>query len=274
MNILQLPFTLSAHSLNFIQHLLNLFSMNAFLYCSLLMLLSCHEAKQPEPTPVTDNSLQTDTAARAFYATEDSVTIFDTVDDSIAYTKQAFNNIIDQYPELVSKDIYHPDITYNGLRKKGVRFSSESGQDEYYTLYAYFLNKRNDDTIFAARRNQLIQTYELINSLFQKLQGGGTYFGHQLSRIQAYVAYDIYQLRWSNQPSKKDISKQKALFIQSLRQIITDTYNGSNAIATSVLPEHLKKLTAIVDQIAMNITDLWYLRKVQQFLYRYYSYTG
>ena len=248
--------------------------MKSFLYCSLLMLLSCHEAKQPEPTPVTDDNLQTDTAACAFYATEDSVKIFDTGDDSITYTKQAINNIIDQCPELVSKDIYHPDITYNGLRKKGIRFSSELGQDEYYTLYAYFLNKRNDDTSISSRSNQLTQTYELINSLFQKLQGGGTYFGHQLSRIQAYVAYDIYQLQWSNQPHKKDISKQKALFIQSLRQIITDTRQGSNVIATSVLPQRLKELNAIVDQIAINITDLWYLRKVQQFLYRYYSYTG
>lgn len=248
--------------------------MKPFLYCSLLMLLSCHEAKQPEHTPVTDNSLQTDTAARAFYITEDSVKILDTGEDSITYTKQTINNIIDQYPELVSKDIYHPDIVYHGLRKKAIRFSSEVGQDEYYTLYAYFLNKRNDDSIILARSNQLTQTYELINSLFQKLQGGGTYFGHQLSRIQAYVAYDIYQLQWSNQPSKKDISKQKALFIQSLRQIITDTYKGSNVIATSVLLQRLKELNAIVDQIAMNIIDLWYLRKVQQFLYRYYSYTG
>lgn len=243
----------------------------------LFILFSCnqtnHDPKSIESLPETNNSKVADNTQ--YHATGDHVTIHLWYGDSMVYTKAEFDNIIDNYPELVSKDTYHPDITFYGLRKKEIRFSSEVGQDEYYGLYAYFLKQKNGDAVYSKRRRGLLLIYEKINELFKNIQDGGTYFGHQVSRMEGYVEYDIYQHKWNKTEQYQDekkIAKQKALFIQSLRQIIIDANLERNDIPREYMIKRMKNMNKMVDDIASHITDLFYLRKAQSFLYTHYSY--
>lgn len=254
--------------------------MKYFLGGCLFMFFSCNQTNHtPEPVqsieslPKSHNGKVADNAQ--YYATGEHVTIPLWNGDSLVYTKAEFDSIIDDYPELMSKDTYHPDITYYGLRKKEIRFSSEVGQDEYYVLYAYFLKQKNGDTVYSKRRKTLLLIYEKINDLFRIIQDGGTYFGHQVSRIEGYVEYDIYQHKWNKTEQYQDekkIAKQKALFIQSLRQIIIDADLQRNDIPKEYRIKRLKNMNRMVDDIANNISDLFYLRNAQSFLYAHYSY--
>jgi NADH:ubiquinone oxidoreductase subunit len=232
-----------------------------------------HDPRSIERLPETKNIKVADNSQ--YYATGDHVTIQLWHGDSLVYTKAEFNSIIDNYPELVSKNTYHPDITFHGLRKKETRFSSEVGQDEYYGLYAYFLKQKNGDAVYSKRRRTLLLIYEKINELFQNIQDGGTYFGHQVSRIEGYVEYDIYQHKWYKKEQYQDekkIAKQKALFIETLRQIIIDANLERNDIPQEYKIKRMKNMNRMVDEIANNITDLFYLRKAQRFMYTHYSY--
>ncbi len=243
----------------------------------LFILFSCnqtnHDPKSIESISETNNSKVADNTQ--YYATGDHVTIHLWYGDSLVYTKAEFDGIINDYPELVSKDTYHPDITFQGLRKKDIRFSSEVGQDEYYGLYAYFLKQKNGDAVYSKRRRTLLLIYEKINELFQNIQDGGTYFGHQVSRIEGYVEYDIYQHKWDKKEqyqNEKKIAKQKELFIQSLRQIIIDANLERNDIPQEYMIKRMNNMNKMVDDIASHITDLFYLRKAQSFLHTHYSY--
>jgi hypothetical protein len=254
--------------------------MKYFLVGCLFIFFSCNQTNHTpesfqsnESLPKTIHSKVTDNLS--YHATGDHVTIHLWYGDSLVYTKAEFDSIIGNYPELVSKDTYHPDITFNGLRKKGIRFSSEVGQDEYYGLYAYFLKQKNGDAVFSKRRKTLLSIYEKINELFRIIQDGGTYFGHQVSRMEGYVEYDIYQHKRNKTEQYQDekkIAKQKALFIQSLRQIIIDANLERNDIPKEYMTKRITNMNRIVDDIAGNITDLFYLRNTQSFLYTHYRY--
>ncbi|MBL0153394.1 MAG: hypothetical protein IPP93_07885 [Chitinophagaceae bacterium] len=53
---------------------------------------------------------------------------------------------------------------------------------------------------------------------------GGTYFTHQWGRILGYAEYSVYLLPKKASDIRKsyDITKQKELYIKSLRQLIDD----------------------------------------------------
>jgi len=254
--------------------------MKYFLAGCLFIFSSCNQTnhtpesvQRNESLPKTIHSKVTDNLS--YHATGDDVIIHLWYGDSLVYTKAEFDTIIINYPELVSKDTYHPDITFNGLRKQDLRFSSEVGQDEYYSLYAYFLKQKNGDEIFYKRRKTLLVIYEKINDLLRIIQDGGTYFGHQVSRIEGYVEYDIYLHKWNKTEqyqNEKKITKQKSLFIQSLRQMIVDANNERNDIPKEYMVKRMNNMNRIVDEIAGNITDLFYLRNAQRFLYTHYHY--
>lgn len=141
-------------------------------------------------------------------------------------------------------------------------------------MYAYFLKQRNGVTEFAQQRQKLIDIYSNINSLFGHFEYGGTYFGHQSSRILGYAEYSIYLLP----KTKDDISKtynittQKELYVKSLRQLIEDESKiDFNTLGQEKI-ERTKKLNKIVDELDKLITDNFYLRRAQEFHYGYYEY--
>ena len=64
-------------------------------------------------------------------------------------------------------------------------FSSEVGQDNYYSLYAYFLMQRDSSPALIQRRDKLNKICQGINDMAAELARGGTYYAHQYNRIPA-----------------------------------------------------------------------------------------
>ena len=145
-----------------------------------------------------------------YYTQQDTILIATEIGDTLKYAKIDFNNIVDKHTEFFEDYPKNPDQAYfNDMDKE--EFNSEVGQDVYYVLYAYFLKQRNGVEEFAQQRQKLINIYSNINSLFGHFQYGGTYFGHQSSRILGYAEYSIYLLPKSKDDISKtyDITKQK-----------------------------------------------------------------
>ncbi len=78
---------------------------------------------------------------RAKYHTDkDTVCIISYSKDTLKYSKEEFNDIVDNFPELTSLNTQNPDTAYaskiwvelidNSGEKKHLTFSSEAGQDE------------------------------------------------------------------------------------------------------------------------------------------------
>lgn len=247
-------------------------------YILLLTALSCNSPTKREDTKAdSDTSIHSSQTAQVnkskYYTTKDTLLITTETGDTLKYSKEEFNTIIDNHPELYSDSRQDPDPTYYcDADKKG--FSSESGQDEYYVLYAYFLKQKNGIGKYAERRNKLIDIYSNINSLFERLQYGGTYFGHRATRILGYAEYSVYLYNYyeNNLSKTYDISKQKDLYIKSLRQLIEDESKIDNETLGEEKLERNKELNTIVDKIDKAIIDNFYLRRAQEFQYGHYQY--
>ena len=224
----------------------------------------------------TSKNVEEDTSGKnpdsRFYTKLDTVAITTENDDTIKYSKKQFNELIDKHPEFVSDLPENPDRLYFCF-SNNAEFGSEAGQDQYYTLYAYFLKQRNGIEKYAAKRKKLTTIFSNINSIFGYVAYGGTYFGHQGYRIPAYAEYLVYVLSLDkeNDTDQYDISKQKKLYIRALRQIIEDESAidfeslGQNKI------DRIKKMNVLVDEIDHLITNSYDLRCAQYFHYQYYS---
>ena len=69
-----------------------------------------------------------------------------------------------------------------------------------------------------------------------------------------------------------NITKQKELYIKSLRQLIEDENKiDFNTLGQEKI-ERTKKLNKIVDELDKLITDNFYLRRAQEFQYGHYEY--
>jgi hypothetical protein len=258
-----------------------------------LCLLACKNTmKQPRPVisadtlaTVVDQQSSYSRIDSALYTDKDSVVIATEGRDTMVFTKEEFNNIITGYPELYSEWPEPPDITYaiRGINKQLIdtpgkvpiiSFESEAGQDTYYMLYAWFLQKeKTGEQKFAARRSNLIKIFTAINSLFGHIQYGGTYFGHQYKRIVGYAEYDIYwySAREDHFAKGYNIEKQKALYLASLRQLIEDEVGiDQNLFTTKDKKQRAKELLQIVDELQPLITDRFYLKCAQEFQYSHY----
>lgn len=159
-----------------------------------------------------------------FFALHDSVVIGTETGDTLKYSKEEFDRIINEHPELVTGNSYPPDqIYYCNGQDNG--FNSQAGQDSYFILYAYFLKNRNGEKKYSVLRKKLINAYLKINLLFKILELGGSYFGHQATRIVAYAEYVVYLYKQNEIYGTSKIygiTKQKELYLKSLRQLIKD----------------------------------------------------
>jgi len=246
---------------------------------SIFGFLSCNNRiQQSDKTQPIDTTAKVETTNKKdnskYYTTQDTLIIATEIGDTLKYGKEEFNEIIDNHPELVSDNIQNPDqIYYCSGEKEG--FNSEAGQDGYYMLYAYFLKNKNGDKKHSERRKNLIDIYLNINSLFGHFEYGGTYFGHQQARILGYAEFSVYLYKQNEtyRISKTyDITKQKELYIQSLRQLVSDESKIDFNTSGQEKIERTKKLNKIVDDIEKAITDNYYLRRTQDFHYGHYEY--
>lgn len=219
-----------------------------------------------------------------FYATTDSIKILSLTADTLVYSKNDFNEIVDNFPTLYQELPDHPDISYarsgyfkdiidKSGNKKHISFGSEYGQDQYYILYAYFLKKKNDAGELATRRKNITNIFIKINSILGILNYGGTYYGHQVSRINAYAEYAVYLYSKSSNDFNKSyhISKQKKLYIDLLRQKVSDEISIDNEAPTAIEKQKRQKdLFAKVDELDKLIIDNFYLTQAQNFQFSNY----
>ena len=215
----------------------------------------------------------------SFFAKSDSVLVGFPGFDTATYSRTEFNDIVAHFPELYRAPIFNPDIAYNGCNFSskpagGAGFNSEAGQDEFYVLYAFFLRKRDTGRMLAGSRDTLLLIFEEINRIFDDLNHGGTYYGHQSYRILGYAEYSIYLLSQEAEDFKKrySISAQKAAFINQLRQQIADEIGVDNELIgkdqkADARREMLKSVRKINDWIA----SYFYLREARKFMYEYYD---
>ena len=252
--------------------------MKTLLYISIFGFFSCNnqtqqsDKKQPiDTTAKTEKTNKIDNSK--YYTDQDTITIATEIGDTLKYAKAAFNSIVDKHPEFFQSYPENPDQTYYNDNDKE-EFGSEVGQDNYYELYAYFLKQKNGIEKYALQRKKLIDIYSNINSLFGHFQYGGTYFGHQSRRILGYAEYSIYLFPKKKEDIEKtyDITKQKELYIKSLRQLVSDESKiDFNTIGQEKI-ERTMELNKIVDDIDKAITDNYYLRRTQDFHYGHYEY--
>ncbi|RXK62429.1 hypothetical protein ESA94_05320 [Lacibacter luteus] len=213
------------------------------------------------------------------YAKSDSVIISSIHFDTIRYTKDEFNLIVDNFPSLHSHIPVHPDIAYaqSGYFKDIVNsdgdamhltFGSEQGQDRFYILYAYFLKNRNPEKELEAVRENLISIYQNVNDIFGYLNSGGTYFGHQSNRLIGCAEYDVYQYKQSLKYAtpQSDIHKLKMLYFSTLRELIYQQSKNNPEFEES----RRRQIFLCLKKLEMIISNEFYLKKAQQFQYWYY----
>lgn len=246
-----------------------------YLLLLIIGISSCtNPSKQADKTIVPETKkVLASTDYSKYYTQEDTLSIVTELGDTLKYAKADFNSIVDKHAEFFDKYPINPDQAYFNDNDKE-EFGSEVGQDNYYVLYAYFLKQRNGVEEFAQQRQKLIVIYSNINSLFGHFEYGGTYFGHQYSRILGYAEYSIYLLPKTEARISKtyDITKQKKLYIQSLRQLIKDENEIDFNTMGKDARERMKELHKIVDELDDLITDNFYLRRAQEFHYGHYEY--
>ena len=253
--------------------------MKEILCILILSTLSCNsQVKQANNTTIKDTIEQVATILKTsnskYYTTKDILIITTEIGDTLQYYKNDFNKIVDKHSEFFEDYPDNPDQTYFNSNDQE-EFGSEVGQDDYYVLYAYFLKQRNGVKEFVKQRQKLIDIYSNINSLFAYFEYGGTYFGHQSRRILGYAEYSIYLLPKTKDNISKtyDITKQKELYIKSLRQLIIDESKiDFNTLGQEKKIERTKILNSIVDELEKLITDNFFLRRAQEFHYGYYEY--
>ena len=240
-----------------------------------MILLSCNnKSKQVKRTRTTDTiNKATEVDNSKFYTKQDTVLIATEIGYTLKYSKKDFNSIVNKHTEFFEEYPANPDQAYFNDNDKE-EFESEVGQDNYYVLYAYFLKQKNGVKEFAKQRQKLIDIFSKINSLFENFEYGGTYFGHQRSRILGYAEYSIYLLpKTKDEISKSyDIKNQKELYIKSLRQLIEDESKIDFSTLGNEKVERNKKLNKKVDELDKLITDNFYLRRAQEFHYQHYEY--
>jgi hypothetical protein len=235
--------------------------MKKSLYLLLLILISSctHQTKNSSNLSIKKNSVLADN--------KDSVVIDST--DGYRITKGDLREIAEHHPELITDFEFQPDIAYH--QQHDINFSSEIGQDSYYLLYAYLLKNKNGDIKSREERIKLMDVYDAINAIYDKLNYGGTNYSHQYSRIPAYVEYSIYEGKNNDYYIKTyNIARQKRLYLNSIKQLITDELNNSFDIAEIEKPQLKKKLFETVNHMNGLITNTFYLKMAQEFQYSNY----
>jgi hypothetical protein len=252
--------------------------MKILLIMFALFVLGCNSQtaadKQRKAWIGDDNSVFTQKEESGYYTNERFVEIITETHDTLKFTQQEFNTIVDAHPEFYQEWCTNPDYLYHKYGDSS-DFGSEQGEDVYFTLYAYFLKQKHGVQEFAVPRRKLIDIYENLNSLFGHLQYGGSYFGHQRLRILGYAEYSIclYPRRTDILEKTYDITKQKALYINSLRQLIKDESTiDFETLGKSEKAARGQRLNKLVDKLESLITDIFYLRRAQAFQFDNYEY--
>ena len=236
--------------------------INKFLLlCFFIVFYACQNKQKEE----------TDLVKTGFYTSVDTVII-----NEIKFSKKEFNKIIDNFPRLYQNEVLHPNSLYNSeftnphfaeSYGQNISFDSDAGKDHYFVLYAHFLKFKNKGTRFENLRKHLKNSYDIINTFFERLNRGGTFYPHQSSCIPAYVEYDIYQLNHSNRLPEftKKTRAERFEFIEDLKKQIE---NESKMVDMSCEFEN-EKISDLVNRLNEAIVNDYVLFKTKIFVKPY-----
>lgn len=215
---------------------------------------------------------------------KDTVLLINPLNDTLYYSRQALDTIARHFPVLTQAYPDPPEIAYarSGYYKDipgqdesvtRISFGSEIGHDEFCLLYAHFLRKQYSDKTYPHARKQLTEIFLTLNTIFGTLSYGGTYFGHQTSRLAADAEYGSYRL--NKYPidllPTYNSEKQKKLYLDLLRQEIADELAvDKETTGAEKRREREKTLYGYVEQLDKLITDGFLLREAQRYQQRYY----
>ena len=201
------------------------------------------------------------------YHLKDSISIHShSIRDTFKFSKAEFKSIVDNHPEINLQPPLHPEIAYQN-NDKG--FNSETGQDVYFTIYAYNLEKHNHNR--EQFRTKLIEAFHKVNSIHGLYKRGGSFFGHQKARIAAYAEFDVYSYR-KRKPTLEDLKKNKTKYIDSLKVCfekgIVKMVNTPEKAKTLLLEDiylEISQLEKLIDNDIM-------LKAIRDFEQRHYNY--
>ena len=204
--------------------------------------------------------------------------------ETLILSKNELNKIENLFPLLKSEFISNPSEAYSASgewkdyinqngKKEHYSFGSEAGQDKFCLIYAYFLKQKNGEKKFKTERQNLIELYKALNGLYGGLNYGGTFYGHQHKRLNAFAEYSVHLLKINREyyNKKYDFRNQKKLYLKGLIQYVTDeesqnVYNQTDLVENKPKAlERAKELEMKIDILQKLITNYFYLNQVQEF---------
>ena len=201
------------------------------------------------------------------YHLKDSISIHShSIGDTFKFSKAEFKSILENHPEINLHPPLHPEIAYQN-NEKG--FNSETGQDVYFTIYAYNLEKHNHNR--EQFRTKLIEAFHKVNSIHGLYKRGGSFFGHQKARITAYAEFDVYSYK-NKKPTTEDFNINKEKFIERLKinfekrivKMVNSTEN-TKALLLQEINIEISELEKLIDNDII-------LKAVRDFEQRHYNY--
>lgn len=250
--------------------------MQRLLLILLFVIIACKKDKAGQSvnsdTKVTDTSTDTLPPVEETFVVLDDAYFAGYTEDLLDNYRQWFNEINDAYvisPEIAFEKLQHiPEGEYEVIRN---RFTSETGEDSFYTLYGYFLKEKNKSRGFEKERENVLNLFRYINRINSRLQYGGTFFGHQEYRLYAHAEYALHQFADNEWLVKKyDIGKQKKLFLDSIRQRVLDEEEYDNYTLGNAKLVRRKEIFGLIDKMDKLITNFFYLKVAQEFQYANY----
>lgn len=198
---------------------------------------------------------------------KDSVLIHShSIRDTFKFSKAEFKSILENHPEINLHPPLHPEIAYQNNNKG---FNSETGQDVYFTIYAYNLEKHNHNK--EQFRTKLIEAFHKVNNIHGLYKRGGSFFGHQKARIAAYAEFDVYSYR-KRKPTLEDLKKNKTKYIDSLKVCfekgivkMVNTPDKAKALLLQEINIEISQLEKLIDNDII-------LKAVRDFEQRHYNY--
>lgn len=209
--------------------------------------------------------------AKALYTQQDTLNL-----NGHKFSKKEFNEVVDHFPRLYQDEVLQPDSLYaseftnpyfDKSYEQYVSFNCDAGQDRFFALYAHFLEIKNKGTRFEYLRKHLKDSYDAINTIFERLNRGGTTYIHQSNCIPAYVEYDVYELNHSErQPVfTKKTRAERYEFITELKQQI----ENESQMADISYEFEKEKIADLVEKLNEAIVDDYVLFKTKQFIKPY-----
>ncbi len=199
---------------------------------------------------------------------------------SVIYSLDDIHKMDILFPILKSDKPINPDDSYTqsgtwkdymdqNEEKQTFSFGSEDGQDNFFLVYAYYLRKKNGDAKFKSTREKLIAIYHTLNSIYDEIEYGGTFFGHQYSRIYGYAEYSVYQLTQNQKPyvRESNFNLQKDKFFKSLQNYITkkECDNVENKMDKKQAQERKTEFKQKIDSLKLLTSNYYFLYQLQHF---------